>query len=44
MVVTYRERNCAENFPKLHNKIISKNLHLTCNHNSYRVLFDKNCC
>ena len=30
MVVIYREQNCAKNYAKLHNKIISKNLHLTC--------------
>ena len=30
MVVIYRERNCAKNYAKLHNKIILKNLHLTC--------------
>ena len=27
MVVIYRERNCAENYAKLHNKIIPENLH-----------------
>ena len=44
MVVIYRERNCAKNYAKLHNKIISKETciwRVASNHNSFRVLFDK---
>jgi len=41
---TYRERKCAENYNKWHNKLIFKtaiSILLISNHNSFLVLFDK---
>ena len=40
----YRERKCAENYNKWHNKSTFKtavSISLISNHNSFRVLFDK---
>jgi len=42
--MSYRERNCADNYNKSHNKFIfwtAISILLISNHNSFRVLFDK---
>ena len=40
MVVLYRERHCAENYAKLHSKIIFLNLHLTCRYGQTITVID----